>query len=234
MTEKTRMIFVNSGKGGCGKTVTTMALLDYLMSKKIPVFLIETDTSNPDVAQAYQGSVPTEAVNLDTEDGWIELVNLCEKLSLREAMPGRTLVVNTGSRNNVALNQFGHLLLSNIDPLNIELSTLWLLDGNRDCLELLEDYLTEFPDARVHVVKNLHCAQNFDLYDEGKIREWVENRGGASLTLPALSQRVMQTINSSRLTLAGAASSEELPLGHKFALSKWRRDLVPVCARVLA
>jgi len=69
MAEKTRMIFVNSGKGGCGKTVTTMALLDYLMSKKIPVFLIETDTSNPDVAQAYEGSVPTEPVNLDRSPG---------------------------------------------------------------------------------------------------------------------------------------------------------------------
>jgi len=234
MAEKTRMIFVNSGKGGCGKTVTTMALLDYLMSKKIPVFLIETDTSNPDVAQAYEGSVPTEPVNLDTEDGWIELLNLCEKLSLREPMPGRTLVVNTGSRNNEAFNRFGNLLMSNLDPLNIDLVTIWLLDGNRDCLELLQDHLTVFTEARVHVVRNLHCARNFDLYDQGKIRERVESRGGASLTLPALAQRVMQTINSSRLTFAGAASSEELPFGHKCALFKWRHELVPLCARVLA
>jgi len=233
MTEKTRLILVGSGKGGCGKTVTTMALLDYLSATETPAYLIETDTSNPDAAKAYRDTVPTELVELDHEDGWIVLLNLCEQLSLQDKVPGRTIVVNTGSRNNNAITKFGNLLASSLQDLNLEFATAWLIDGNRDCLELLYEYLNVFPDGRVHVLRNRHCAKTFDLYDNGKTRERVESNGGSTLTLPALSERVMQTINRSRLTFAAAAASEELPFGHKQVLAKWRRELAPVCARVL-
>lgn len=234
MSDKTRMILVGGGKGGCGKTVTTMALLDHLLSENVPVQLVETDTSNPDVAKAYKDTVATELINLDVEDGWIVLLNLCEKLAVRERIPSRTIVVNTGSRNSDGINQFGTLLANSLEDLNIELVTVWLIDGNRDCLELLHEYLKVFPSPRVHVMRNLHCARTFELYDAGKTRELIEGRGGESLTLPALSERVMQTVNKTRLTLSAAATSEELPFGHKQALAKWRREVRPVCARVVA
>lgn len=234
MSDKTRMILIGSGKGGCGKTVTAMALLDHLTSENVPVQLIETDTSNPDVAKAYQSTVDTELINLDVEDGWIVLLNLCERLSLREKVSGRTIVVNTGSRNNTALNQYGSLLAASLEELNLELVTVWLIDGNRDCLELLQDFLKVFPTSRTHVVRNLHCAQKFDLYDSGKTREIVEGRGGTSLVLPALSERVMQSVNRSRLTFAAAATSEHLQFGHKRVLLKWRSEVAAMCARVVA
>jgi hypothetical protein len=147
---------------------------------------------------------------------------------------GRTIVINTGSRNTDALNKFGHLLTSSRDQLDVELITVWLIDGNRDCLELLQDYLNTFPDARVHVMRNEHCARRFDLYDSSHIRDEVERRGGASLTLPNLSELVMQVINGSRMTFSAAANSEALFFGQKLALAKWRRDLAPICSRVLA
>jgi hypothetical protein len=234
MSDKTRMILVGSGKGGCGKTVVSMALLDHLVSSNVPVQLVETDTSNPDVAKAYKATVDTELINLDVEDGWIVLLNLCERLSLLEKVPGRTIVVNTGSRNNDALNRFGHLLAASLEDLSIELVTVWVIDGNRDCLELLHEYLKLFPSTRVHVVRNAHCARTFELYDSGKTREVVEGRGGQSLTLPALAERVMQTINRARLTFAAAAASDELQFGHKQVLMKWRREVGPICAKVVS
>lgn len=233
MSEKTQLILVGSGKGGCGKSVATMALLDYLVSNGTPVDLVETDTSNPDVAKAYKDTVSTELINLDVEDGWIVLLNLCERLSVREQLPGRRIVVNTGSRNDDALKRFGQLLSESLEDLRLEMVTIWLIDGNRDCLELLHEYLEVFPTARVHVLRNKHCSPSFDLYDQGKTRALVEARGGASLTLPALAPRVMQTVNRGRLTFAAAADSADLPFGHKSVLAKWRRDVRPLCEQIL-
>lgn len=233
MSEKTQLIVVGSGKGGCGKTVASMALLDYLISINSPVHLVETDTSNPDVAKAYMQTVSTELINLDVEDGWIVFLNLCERLALREKQPGRRIVVNTGSRNNDGLKRFGKLLSESLDDLQLELVTLWLIDGNRDCLELLQEYLEVFPSTRVHVLRNQHCAPAFDLYDQGSTRTLVEARGGVSLTLPDLSSRVMQAVNRDRLTFAAAADSAVLPFGHKQVLAKWRRDVRPLCEQVL-
>lgn len=232
--DKTRMIWVGSGKGGCGKSVSTMALLDHLIAQKVPVQLVETDTSNPDVAKAYKETVDTELINLDVEDGWIVLLNLCERVSLLDKVPGRTIVVSTGSGNNDAVQRFGSLLASSLESLQVELVTVWVIDGNRDCLELLLDHVKVFPKTRIYVLKNQHCARTFELYESGKTRELVEGGGGASLTLPNLSERVMQTVNRSRLTFSAALTSEQLQFGHKQVLLKWQREVGPLWAQVLA
>jgi MinD superfamily P-loop ATPase len=44
--------WVGGGKGGVGKSMVSMALLDYLLSKGVPALLVESDTSNPDVYKA--------------------------------------------------------------------------------------------------------------------------------------------------------------------------------------
>ena len=40
---------VGGCKGGVGKSMVSIALLDYLLRRDTPVLLIDTDTSNPDV-----------------------------------------------------------------------------------------------------------------------------------------------------------------------------------------
>lgn len=40
---------VGGCKGGVGKTMVTLALMDYLLRRDRPILLIEADTSNPDV-----------------------------------------------------------------------------------------------------------------------------------------------------------------------------------------
>ena len=40
---------VGGCKGGVGKTMVALALVDYLLRRDWPILLVETDTSNPDV-----------------------------------------------------------------------------------------------------------------------------------------------------------------------------------------
>ena len=72
------IFLVGGGKGGVGKSLMSMALLDFLQAGGRELFLVETDTSVPDVFKAYQDEIAGELVNLDEREGWIELVNLVE------------------------------------------------------------------------------------------------------------------------------------------------------------
>ena len=70
-----------------------MAVVDFLRAPKAAPFLVETDTSVPDVFKTYRETIEGELVNLDEREGWIELVNLIE------SRPESTIVINTGARN---------------------------------------------------------------------------------------------------------------------------------------
>jgi hypothetical protein len=56
----------------------TMATLDCLLERGERVALIETDTSNHDVWNAYQELVPSGLFGLDRADGWIDFMNTCD------------------------------------------------------------------------------------------------------------------------------------------------------------
>ena len=65
MSENQRIYIVGGSKGGVGKSMVSMALVDYLRESKRKVILVETDTSNPDVAKAYGPIMDVEVIDLD-------------------------------------------------------------------------------------------------------------------------------------------------------------------------
>ena len=135
----------------------------------------------------YGSVVRTELINLDEADGWIHLVNVCD--TSRET----TVVVNTAARNNDAVTRFGETLDSSIEELGRELVALWVINRQRDSVELLKQFAEAVPRALVHVVRNGHwgAEAKFELFNESKVRrELVEGRGGKSVTLPDLADRV--------------------------------------------
>jgi hypothetical protein len=236
MTELKKMYLVGGGKGGVGKSLATMAALHHMEQLGLVPHLIETDTSNPDVAKAYQaapapgrsrrGTVPTELIDLDVEDGWLELLNRCAELQ------AHSIVVSTGARNGTAVSKYGELLAAGLEELEMQLVVLWMIDSNRDCLELLRQFRQIFPNARIHVLRNEHCARSFDMYDGSELRRAIEESGGHSFTFPKLAERVTVALNQSRMTLAEGAGSAELPFGHQAALKKWLREVGPLFAQV--
>ncbi len=67
-------VWISSGsKGGVGKSMVAMALLHYLLRRDKDVLLVEADTANPDVGKAYGKTVETVYLNLDEEEGWMDL-----------------------------------------------------------------------------------------------------------------------------------------------------------------
>lgn len=223
-----QIYLVGGSKGGVGKSLVTMALLDHLLEQGESVLFVESDTSNPDVWKAYKDTVDAHLLNLDEADGWIELVNLCD------STPGSVAVVNTAARNNRGVSAYGQTLNSTLQDLKRALVTLWVINRQRDSLELLKEYMAAIPNAGVHVVRNGYFGEEkkFELYNGSNLRKAVEDRGGKSLTFPDLADRVSDDIYSKRLSIAKA--SKELPLGNRAELCRWKGAVTKVLSEITA
>jgi hypothetical protein len=195
-----------------------MAVVDFLESTKEAPFLIETDTSVPDVFKTYRETIEGELVNLDEREGWIELVNLIE------SRPESTIVINTGARNQTGITNFGRTLRKALPELKRKLGVFWLIDRKRESLELLSDFSEALPEAEVHVVRNMYLgAENkFELYNGSKMRAAIEQAGGKSLNFPELADRVTDAMNKGRLTIAKAC--KELSFGDRIEVERWRDE----------
>jgi hypothetical protein len=224
----TKPIFlIGGGKGGVGKSLLSMTVVDFLSCADRAPFLVETDTSVPDVYKTYQADTGGELVNLDEREGWIELVNLVED------KPGSTFVINTGAWNQTGISNFGKTLSKALPELKRKLIVFWLIDRKRESLELLADFLEAIPDAELHVVRNLYLGpeQKFEIYNSSKMKAAIEKNGGRSLNFPEVADRVTDAMNKRRLTIAKAAT--ELPLGDRMELERWRDDCKTMLSEVI-
>ena len=213
-----RIYWVGGSKGGVGKSMMAVALIDYLLESGQKVVLVECDTSNPDVWKTYKDLLHTELVNLDERDGWIHLVNTCD--ARREGI----IVVNTAARSSSAVRQYGSLLDSSLGELG-RMIVLWMINRQRDSLELLKEFMDALPHADVHVVRNGYFGEEkkFELYNGSKIRTAVETRGGKSLDLPDLADRVADDLYIQRIPVSVAAKT--LPIGNRAELTRWRGEV---------
>jgi hypothetical protein len=223
-----RIYLIGGSKGGVGKSLVSMALVDHLLLQGESVVLVESDTSNPDVWKAYKDAVDAHLPNLDEADGWIELVNLCD------GAPKSVAIVNTAARNNRGVSAYGQTLNSTLADLKRKLVTLWVINRQRDSLELLKEYMTAIPNAEVHVVRNGYFGEEkkFELYNGSNLKKAVEDKGGKSVTFPDLADRVSDDIYSKRLSIARA--QKELPLGNRAELSRWKGEVAKVLSEITA
>jgi hypothetical protein len=138
-------------------------------------------------------------------------------------------VINTGARNQTGITNFGRTLSKALPALGRKLVLLWMIDRKRESLELLSDFTEAIPEAAVHVVRNLYhgTEKKFELYNGSKMKSAIEARGGKSLSLPELADRVTDAMNKGRLTIERAVG--ELSLGDRMELERWRDE----CAEML-
>jgi hypothetical protein len=206
---------VGGGKGGVGKTIVSMALIDYLCEIGQSCFLVETDTSNPDVFKSYSKTVPSQILNLDKANGWIDLVNLCDEHR------DKTIVINGAARSNDGINRYGENLRGVLQDLDRSLITFWVINMQRDSVELLKQYMEVMQGTTIHVVRNgmFGDEDEFTLYNGSATRKAIDKQG-KSLMLGELAERVSQVLYNDRKTIAQAIA--EMPIGNKAELRKWR------------
>lgn len=219
---------IGGSKGGVGKSIVSMALIDLLQGIGQKILLIESDTSNPDVFKCYREEVETHLVNLDDADGWINMVNICD------SNPDASAIINTAARNNSGVSNYGTTLASSVGEMQRKLVTLWVINRQRDSLELLKEFAAAIPSSQINVIRNCHFGdeKKFELYNGSKLRTEVEARGGLSVNFPDLADRVSDDIYSKRLSISRAASESQL--GNRAELARWRGDVRKALTPVLS
>ena len=209
------LYIVGGSKGGVGKSIVSMTLIDHLRKLDKKVVLIESDTSNPDVWKAYNGLVKSELVNLDKKEGWMELVDICDENG------DCVVVVNTAARNNEGVAEYAETLTETLRELQRKIATLWVINTQKDSLELLVDYLRAVPDGVTHVLKNKYFGDDikFARYNNSKVRKQIEAGGGKSLTFPDIADRVTEQLYSERMPIEVAA--KQMGIGNRAELNRW-------------
>ncbi len=148
------MYYVGGSKGGVGKSKLSFALIDYLFAQEKKILLLETDTSNPDVYKTHHphesDSLISKIIDLDVAEGWIKLVNYADEF------PEHTVVINSAARSNTGITKYGEMLRETLGELDRELVTFWMLNRQRDSLELLRGFLNSFPDALIYACRNMY------------------------------------------------------------------------------
>lgn len=208
---------VGGGKGGVGKSIVSMALIDYLCEIGKDCYLIETDTSNPDVFKSYGEAIPSQILNLDKANGWIDLVNLCDEHR------DKTIVINGAARSNDGVSKYGENLRGVLKDLDRSLITFWTINMQRDSVELLKQYMEVMQGTTIHVVRNgvFGDEDEFALYNSSGIRKAIEKQG-KSLMLGELAERVSRVLYNDRKTIAQAIA--EMPIGNKAELRRWQGE----------
>jgi hypothetical protein len=218
---------VGGSKGGVGKSMVTLALADHLQRRDTHAVLVETDTSNPDVMKALRDEVKCAAYDLDDADGWIGFVNFCDMHR------GAAVIVNTAARNQTGVARYGGTLARTLDELERQLVVLWVINRQRDSLELLHIFGQTFPDTVTHVVRNGYFGtpDKFALYQESQLRKSIETKG-RSLDFPDLADRVADELRSQRISIRKAA--ETMQIGQRAELFRWRELCDAMFSKVIS
>lgn len=228
---------IAGSKGGVGKSMLSMILIDLLLERGKSLLFFETDTSNPDVYRCLErdpDDSPGEALEgiimrtlkLEAANGWVDMVNTLGD------HPDRVAVINTAARTNTAVTSYGKTLRRMLPELGRELVTLWVINRQRDAMDQLEEHLQIFGDCTTHVVRNGYFGdeQQFELYNGSKLRSRIERAGGQSLLLPGLADRVADALYSQSMPISRAL--REMPIGNRGELIRWREDTKDVLTGV--
>ncbi len=211
---------VGGSKGGVGKTIMSLALIDYLGEKGVN--LVETDTSNPDVFKVMSERVnKAYSISLDEKNGWLDLIDAIDE------SPDHPIVINTRAANNVGMSTFGDLLIEASTLISRPITVFWVLNTDRDGVALLKSFMQQFghnENITVHVVLNLKFGDiNSFVYQGSETAKLIELRGGHTMSLPELADRVRVKVYNERQSLSAVATQGSL--GNRIEAEHWRKSV---------
>jgi hypothetical protein len=228
---------VAGGKGGVGKSMMALVLIDQLLSLGKKVLYFETDTSNPDVWFCLErdatnapgepiDGVRMHTVQIEMPDAWAAM------LTLIDAHRDHVVVIGTASRTGDCIRQNGDIFKTGLPLIDRKVITLWVIDVQRDAVMQLKDHLHVFPDSETHVIKNSLFGSLFPYYEGSDVQQHIESQGGLALSLPRLPLCVVNSLYSERMAISQAM--EVLPIGNKVLLMQFRKACGAMLAPLLA
>jgi hypothetical protein len=221
------LTYVGGSKGGTGKSLMCMALIDYFR-KVFPgeeILLIETDSSNPDVGRLYantSGVVIDGLLLGEEEKGWTAMIDAIDDTSAKH------IVINSMAASNLGIQAQGSLFEQSImsSGLEINFNVFWVCNRNKDSVTLLRDFLGCIKSAVVYPVLNLYFGkeEEFSFYRSSRdVQEMIAERGGKQLVFPNLNDLIADKLYTDEISFEALPS--RLKLGMRTSLERWRKTV---------
>jgi hypothetical protein len=212
-------IYMIAGEQGDGKSLFTMALLDYLTNHGKDCLLIDSDTINPDVHTIYSQEVCSEILDLSILDGWIQLANLCE------SNWGKTIVINGAANGIEGIEKHSKLFFNCLFALQQHLVTFWVVSPDTSSLDTLDRYKKVVGRRIVHIVRNQKYKNSSILLDKRDSRHEEFRRNGRIMYLPDLDQEEHKYFAEAKITIKKYLDSLEQNSSSFSKMFYWRGDI---------
>ena len=220
---KKNLIYVGGSKGGTGKSMVCMALVDYFRKTfpKDSILLCETDTSNPDVGRLYRDTkgVDMKGLILNEEDsGWMVLVDEIDSTKAKH------IIINSMAASNSGVEAQGSLLDMNVldGNIDVDFKAFWVMNRSKDSVILLRDFMENMKSAVVYPVLNLYFGkeEEFSFFRASEdLHEIISVRGGEQLTFPNLNDLIADKLYTDEINLE--TLPKQLRLGMRTGLERW-------------
>jgi len=216
---------VNSERGGLGKTTFCCLLYEYFLEKNIPVELIDTDRTNPNVGRIYFPTEYSEFAPIFFSDNQDE-TTIADEI-YEKAVKGHILV-NLPSQIMVTLNNWltNQQVLQMAESDEIQFVNWFLTDGGIDSLDLFEKFVEKHKNNMIHVlVKNGRFSRKWDFLREYEnLNKLIKFYEIESIQIPALETADMNLIKKHNLSFQSACESSELKVMSRQRVRLFRRE----------
>lgn len=222
--------FISSGnKGGLGKSLKASTAVDYLLSLNLRVAVVETDLTQPDVRNRYQGApgVVMGELNLggDAEGAIVRLGTWVEsKAEIIDAV-----VVNSPSGGGDIFDPFASILDDVCSALNFRLTVSWMIgatiEDTGSVRRSLEGGLLGLQSARRSVCLAGWMGDPATWpWARSPVRRAAAAAGVGEIVVPRLTQQVMsQLVERNTIPLATLCEpAGGLSIASRSSLVRWR------------
>lgn len=223
-------IYVTGGKGGVGKSMKTLATIDYLAEQGKKVLLLDADPVNGDSSASYKNGkqigVDSERVQLRSEDasGQIDASGLQETLNKTESTQADVVIVDAPAGDSTLLKEAGSIIVAGCEMLGARSVIVWLVDSvDRTPINALAAAWESIKGASlILIVKNHRKGNNFDFFDGSKTVEGILASPNVKvIDMPKIASRLEQYFRIDRKTLKEIAT--EAPLGDRVEAVRVRK-----------
>ncbi len=220
------IFYVGGGKGGVGKSMVSLSLIDFLITQyggMKAIHLIETDESNPDVGRVYKGKIPVSTAILDeNEKGWIRMAELIERSS------DTLFVINSAARSNLGIRKNGRNFVTVLENGKVpyDFVTFWPMNRQKDSVTLLEDFLLNVTYGPVFPIRNSYFGEEEDFtlfakyFDRSKR---LQERISMTLNFPSLADIIADDFYTGGKTISETIDSLGAFAGQSFL--SWRNQV---------
>jgi len=182
-----KIFFSDGGKGGVGKSMVSICLIDYFITQGENVAIVDSDVTNPDVSRIFKDH-PQCAVSLYDLKEKSDRMHFLESLeNLHESV--ETVIVNLPAAIDLMDKFEGGAGMFKM--LGFETFVLFSINRHADSVNLLGKSLIggllNLADNKVIVLNGMSgLPEGFHRFNESDVKEEIFNQQGKILYLPEL------------------------------------------------